>query len=114
MDAHSNLRLRDSLLAAAEIWAQRTGRSTGALASLVVNHGAALDRLRDPAARVTDATLERFAAFLGSGSNWPDGAVPHEANEFCHRVGFTSALPAAATGKTGEHSDAVPAREAGA
>jgi len=112
MDAHSNLRLRDGLLVTAELWAQRTGRSTGALASLVVNHGAALDRLRDPAARVTDATLERFAAFLGAEGNWPDGAVPQEAIEFAHRVGVCPALPARATGKSGECSDAAPAQGA--
>lgn len=90
MDQVSLLRLRDSLLIAAECWARATGRSTGALSSVVANNGRALERLRDPANSVTDATLEKFAAFLGDPGNWPEGAVPQEALDLAHRVGVTA------------------------
>lgn len=82
-------RLRDRLFAAAEAWSLANGRSLGALSSIVVNHGQALERLRDPSNKVTDATLEKFAAFLADAANWPEGVVPQEAIDLAHVVGVT-------------------------
>lgn len=73
----------------ADLWAARTDRSTGALSSVVTNNGRSLERLRDPANSVTDATLEKFARFLVDPANWPDGSVPQEAVDLAHRVGVT-------------------------
>ncbi len=91
MDQGSHLRLRDTLLLAAERWALATSRSTGALSSIVANNGRALERLRDPATSVTDATLEKFAGFLADPANWPGGTVPQEAIDLAHRVGVSIA-----------------------
>lgn len=90
MDQTSRLRLRDTLLLAAERWALATGRSTGALSSVVANNGRALERLRNPSTSVTDATLEKFACYLADAANWPEGAVPQEAVDLAHRVGVTT------------------------
>lgn len=90
MDQNSRLRLRDTLLLAAERWALATGRSTGALSSIVANNGRALERLRDPDTAVTDATLEKFAGYLADSANWPDGSVPKEAIDLAHRVGIST------------------------
>jgi hypothetical protein len=89
------IRPRDRLLAVAQIWAARTGRSLGALATLVMNHGGALERLTDPEKAVTDATLERFARFLLDPANWPAGEsgvgdVPKEVFDFAHVLGVTT------------------------
>ena len=89
MDQASPPRLRDRLFAAAQAWSAATGRTIGALSSVVANHGQALERLRDPANKVTDATLEKFAAYLADPANWPGGAVPQEAVDLAHRVGIS-------------------------
>lgn len=90
MGQRSLLRLRDHLLLVADIWATRTDRSTGALSSVVTNNGRSLERLRDPATSVTDATIERFAVFLADVDNWPDGVIPQEALDLAHRVGIST------------------------
>lgn len=112
MDHLSAPRLRDRLLAAADIWAAACGRSTGALSSIVANHGQALDRLRDPANKVTDATLEKFAAYLADPANWPEGAVPQEAIDLAHVTGVTPASPGLSPGKIGGDSRADDQRSA--
>lgn len=89
MDQVSPLRLRDRLLLAADAWCAATGRSVGALSSVVANHAQTLQRLRDPSNNVTDATIEKFAAFLSDPANWPEGAVSQEAIDLAHRVGVT-------------------------
>jgi hypothetical protein len=90
MNQSSPPRLRDRLFAAAEAWSAATGRTTGALSSVVANHGQALERLRDPANKVTDATLEKFAAFLADGANWPGGQIPQVAVDLAHVVGIST------------------------
>lgn len=92
-DLSAPIKPRDRLLQLARIWSDRTGRSHGALSAMVMNHGGALERLRDPAKSVTDGTLERFARWMGDPANWPEGAVPREALEFAHVTGV--ALPSA-------------------
>lgn len=87
--------LRARLFAGAEAWSAATGRSLGALSSLVTNHGGTLDRLRDPGAAVTDITLEKFARFLIDPANWPEreadaehqGWPPEAALKFGEAVG---------------------------
>jgi hypothetical protein len=95
---------RDRLLALAEQWAAATGRSLGALSSVVSNQGGTLDRLRDPATAVTDSTLEKFARFLADAANWPDGEVPDEARAFAHVCGVSAGTPALATGESDDLS----------
>lgn len=98
MEQLSPTRLRDRLLTAAEAWSAATGRTLGALSSVVSNHAQTIDRLRDPANKVTDATLEKFAAFLADPANWPEGAVPQEAIDLAHVVGVTLPCPALSPG----------------
>lgn len=83
---------RDRLLGVAALWSEATGRSAGALSSVVSNHGSTLDRLRDPSLAVTDTTLEKFARFLADAANWPGGDVPPEALALAHVTGVC--LPA--------------------
>lgn len=97
-------RLRDRLLDAAEAWSRATGRTLGALSSVVSNHAQTIERLRDPANKVTDATLEKFAAFLADPANWPGGAVPQEAIDLAHVVGVTPPPVASSTGNTAGNS----------
>lgn len=87
-----SLKPRDRLLAVAGLWSERSGRSLGALSTMVMNHGGALARLTDPANSVTDATLERFAVWFLNSDNWPDPQaglprVPQEARDFAHILG---------------------------
>lgn len=89
MEHSSPPRLRDRLLGAAEAWSRASGRTLGALSSLVSNHAQTLERLRDPENRVTDATIERFAAFLADPANWPGGIVPQEAIDLAHVAGVS-------------------------
>lgn len=97
-------RLRDRLLLAAEAWSRATGRTSGALSSLVSNHAQTIDRLRDPANKVTDATLEKFAVFLADPANWPDGAVPQDALDLAHVTGVSSAAAGLSSGKIAGNS----------
>ncbi|MBD2842683.1 hypothetical protein [Erythrobacter rubeus] len=92
MSKHSeieNRRLRDGLRAAADEWCAATGRTHGALSSLVANHGGALARLDDPASAITDLKLEQFARWLMQPGNWPESEVGEKALEFAHRVGVS-------------------------
>lgn len=90
MEQLSPPRLRDRLLIAAEAWSKATGRTLGALSSVVSNHAQTIERLRDPGNKVTDATLEKFAAYLADPANWPEGAVPQEAVDLAHVVGVSA------------------------
>lgn len=90
---------RDRLLALAAQWSAATGRTLGALSSVVSNNGGTLDRLRDPANAVTDSTLEKFARYLADPASWPDGAVPDEAKAFAHVTGVTPGEAAVSPGK---------------
>ncbi len=104
MDHLSPPRLRDRLLHAAEAWSRATGRTLGALSSIVSNHAQTVERLRDPSNKVTDATLEKFAAFLADPANWPQGAVPQEAIDLAHVVGVSVPCPALSSGNIGGNS----------
>lgn len=109
---------RERLLQAAELWSEATGRSLGALSSLVSNHGSTLDRLRDPANAVTDKVVEKFARYLIDPANWPEGvAVPEAVAAFGQVVGVCPHDPAnsapalaASAGKIGENSSVGGAR----
>lgn len=105
MSSERPLKPRERLLASAEAWSHATGRSLGALSSIVSNHGSTLERLKNPATGVNDITLEKFARFLVDASNWPEGVeVPAEVIAFGHAVGVSPPCPAPATGQTGELS----------
>ena len=104
MEHLSPPRLRDRLLIAAERWSEATGRTLGALSSVVSNHAQTIDRLRDPANKVTDATLEKFAAFLADPANWPEGAVPQEAIELAHVTGISAPALLPSAGNAGSVS----------
>lgn len=112
MEQVSPPRLRDRLLIAAEVWSRSTGRTLGALSSVVSNHAQTIDRLREPANKVTDATLEKFAAYLADPANWPEGIVPQEALDLAHVTGVTPACPVLSPGKGRENSRAFDASEA--
>lgn len=97
--------LRTRLFTAADAWCAATGRSLGALSSVVTNHGSTLERLRDPNAAVTDVTLEKFARFLLDQNNWPEGAgIPEEVIAFGHAVGISASAAVASIGHEGEMS----------
>jgi hypothetical protein len=104
MEQLSPPRLRDRLLCAAEVWSRKTGRTLGALSSVVSNHAQTIDRLRDPANKVTDATLEKFAAYLADPANWPGGEVPQEAIDLAHVVGISAPAPCLSQGNIAESS----------
>lgn len=102
--------LRTRLFTAADAWCAATGRSPGALSSLVTNHGGTLERLRDPNAAVTDVTLEKFARFLMDQGNWPEGAeIAQAVIVFGHAVGVSAVLASASTGQAGEKSGEIGA-----
>ena len=75
-------------------WVAATGRSLGALATIVANHGSFFERLDSPGAGTTTATLEKFARFLIEADNWPEGDVPQEVARFAHAVGISAAAGA--------------------
>jgi hypothetical protein len=104
MDHLSLPRLRDRLLHAAEAWSRATGRTLGALSSVVSNHAQTIERLRDPDNKVTDATLERFAVFLADPVNWPGGEVPQEAVDLAHVTGVSGAAAHVSPGKVAGNS----------
>lgn len=104
--------LLDRLVDSAKLWATANGRSLGALASIVVNHGSFFDRLAVPGASTTTATLERFARYLGDCSSWPDGAVPAEVRAFVHVTGITPECDLPATGQAVEMSGPLANGEA--
>lgn len=109
MTSPALLKPRDRLLALATLWSEASGRSLGALSSMVMNHGGALERLNDPAKSVTDATLERFAEWFLRPANWPAEDVPEEAFAFAHVVGVSADHAAPSAGKTCEGSSGVAA-----
>jgi hypothetical protein len=113
MDQMLRPRLRDRLLDAAEAWSRATGRTLGALSSIVSNHAQTVERLRDPGNKVTDATLEKFAAFLADPDNWPAGEVAQEAIDLAHVVGVTLPCPVLSAGKTLADSRPLPACPSG-
>ena len=87
--------LVERLKRVAQLWADANGRSLGALATIVANHGSFFERLAAPDAGTTTATLEKFARFLTEAANWPEGMVPQEVCLFAHAVGVSGgACPA--------------------
>lgn len=94
--------LLDRLIACSQLWSAATGRSLGALASVVVNHGSFFERLGGAGASTTTATLEKFARFLGDAGNWPDGDVPSDVLAFVHVTGVTAETDAVATSKNSD------------
>jgi hypothetical protein len=120
--------LVERLKRVATLWAESTGRTLGALASTVANHGSFFERLETPGAGTTTATLEKFAQFLVEPDNWPEGKVPDEVCRFAHAVGISGgacalspdiqteniALPDAAVAQTGSASGRTPGHEPGA
>lgn len=117
MSAQEAIRPRDRLLAVAAIWSERTGRSSGALSTVVMNHGGALDRLTVPTNAVTDATLERFALWFLNPDNWPEAEagqarVPQEARDFAHVLGVSLSVAGLATGQAGDLSGGASAQVA--
>lgn len=96
--------LLDRLALSARLWSEATGRSLGALASVVVNHGSFFERLESPGASTTTVTLEKFARFLVDPANWPDAAVPGEVIAFGHVTGVTPTTPAPSRGNADDLS----------
>ena len=88
------LSLVERLKLVAALWCLATGRTPGALSTIVANHGSFFDRLDAPEAGTTTATLEKFARFLVKPDNWPAGLVPQEVCQFAHAVGITPDPPA--------------------
>lgn len=72
------------------LWVAATGRSLGALATIVANHGSFFERLDSPGAGTTTPTLEKFARFFVEPDNWPDAQVPLEVARFAHAVGVSA------------------------
>ena len=83
------LPLVERLKRVALLWSESTGRTLGALATVVANHGSFFERLEQPGAGTTTASLEKFARFLVDPGSWPEGAVPDEACRFAHAVGIS-------------------------
>lgn len=71
-------------------WSAAHGAPVTRLGRIVVNDGGLLQRIAQPGASVTTATLEKFAAFLVDPANWPEDAVPQEALDLAHRVGIST------------------------
>ncbi|MGD9470637.1 MAG: hypothetical protein AB7G24_00905 [Novosphingobium sp.] len=100
MNIHTPLSPITRLQACTALWCAATGRSRGALSSIVANDGGFFTRLDSPGATTTVATLQKFARFLGDAANWPEGhLVPVEVSAFLHAVGIT---PPAAPPSTGQ------------
>lgn len=85
--------LNDKLRAASACWCEATGRSLGALSSIVTNQGSFFDRLGNSRNGTNTTTLEKFARFLTDPTNWPtaeeggDGRLPEAVLAFGHAVG---------------------------
>lgn len=72
---------------AADAWCRATGRTLGALSSVVVNHGAALERVA-AGKPITDVQIEKFAHFLAAAENWPNLEVDAQALAFAQVMGI--------------------------
>ena len=83
--------LVERLKQCAALWSAASGRSLGALATIVANHGSFFERLDSPGAGTTTSSLEKFAGFLSDADNWPHGLVPQEVCRFAHAVGVSAA-----------------------
>lgn len=101
--------LIDRLKQAAQLWTEAHGFTLARLGREVVNDGGFFARIDAPEASTTTATLERFARFLGDGTNWPGGVVPDAVASFVHVVGVSPAETAAATGQADGMSGQVAA-----
>lgn len=118
MNVHAPPSPVDRLNVATQLWCEATGRSRGALASIVANDGKFFTRLDSPDATTTVAMLQRFARFLGDPANWPEGedghrSVPEEVAAFVHVTGVSPATPDPATGQSGELSGDIPDQRGG-
>lgn len=102
MSEHHPIPLVERLKQGAALWSAATGRSLGALATIVANHGSFFERLDSPGAGTTTATLEKFARYLSDPVNWPEGEVPEEVCRFAHAVGISAAACAASPDITAE------------
>lgn len=78
----ASLSLTDRLRACADIWCAATGRTLGALSTIVTNQGSFFERLGGERPSATTATLEKFARYLGDKASWPDSTVPADVAEF--------------------------------
>lgn len=87
-------KLTDRLLRCGALWAEANAASLGALGRQVLNDHRFFDRIDSPRGTTT-ATLEKFAGFLATSAQWPDGVVPQEVCSFAHAVGISSAACAA-------------------
>lgn len=110
-DIQAPVRLREALRRAADEWCTATGRSLGALSTLVSNYAGTISRLDDPGAAITDLKLEQFARWLAQPANWPEGRVEKGAEEFAHRVGISVAGTVPASGKPEQLSGGVKGGE---
>ncbi|MEQ5789056.1 hypothetical protein J3454_14260 [Erythrobacter sp. NFXS35] len=90
METKINSSLTEQLHRCAVIWTDTHGAAPTRIGRVVVNDGGLVQRIAQPGASVTTATLEKFAAFLGDPGNWPEGSVPQEALDLAHRVGVTA------------------------
>lgn len=90
MNTLTALSLVDRLRQVAQLWVAAQDASLARLGKAVVNDGGFFTRLETQVQGTTTATLEKFAAFLADGGNWPEGAVPQEAIDLAHRVGITT------------------------
>ena len=110
MNIHTPLSPITRLQACTALWCAATGRSRGALSSIVANDGGFFTRLDSPGATTTVATLQKFARFLGDAANWPEGhLVPVEVSAFLHAVGITPPAGGVSAGNAPEISTTVPA-----
>jgi len=86
------------------IWTVAHDAPLTRIGRVVVNDGGLMQRIAQPGAGVTTATLEKFAAFLADPANWPEGAVPQEAIDLAHVVGITPCAELVSPGNTGGNS----------
>lgn len=90
--------LRSRLSDCAQGWADAHDAPLSRLGKRVTGNANFFERLA-AGEGFTIATLEKFAAFLTDGSNWPEGAeVPAEVIAFGHAVGVSAPAPALSAG----------------
>jgi hypothetical protein len=82
--------LKSRLIQSAGEWAAAHDCGLSRIGKRVAGDANFFARLGAPDATCNLATLERFARYLGDGSNWPDGAVPEGVRGFVHVFGITT------------------------
>lgn len=92
--------LTDYLTELAARWCDATGRTTGALSTLVVNDAKTFDRI-SRGGSVTLPVFERYLRYFRDASNWPGMTIPLDVADLLDRLDAIATETAAASPDNG-------------